>query len=355
MASPATARFLTVARGAKKILVVDLGFLGDTLHLIPALWELRRNFPAAKLHVVTSPLGREVLDLVTCVDRVWETDLDSRTRTARGQWELLRNVRRENFDAGISFSGSDRNVITLGSSGARVRVAYDQGRRHFWDRWLIDEWVPMRSRELPVLEQRRQVLAALGVPLSAPQFDLQIAPADTAWAAGRVKTGTVHLSLNSATPLNEWPVAHFAALGQRLAREFPGLPLAVSAMAKEREQARVREFLAAVSGVPVNVLPVGMSIGQLAAVIQRCRLHFGPDSGVMHLAMALGVPTVSLFREKGNFREWFPTLSGHDGLLAPCQCVIYRDAPCAASGQARCLAGITVDLVAERIAGRLRK
>ena len=60
-----------VARAARSILVVDLAFLGDTVHLVPALWEIKRNHPDAALHVVSAPVGAEVLRLAPCVDRAW--------------------------------------------------------------------------------------------------------------------------------------------------------------------------------------------------------------------------------------------------------------------------------------------
>lgn len=338
---------------ARKVLVVDLGFLGDTVQAIPVLWSIKERC-AGELHVVSTPLGSEVLRLAPCVDRIWTVELHRQKRTASQQLEIIRSLRRERFDLAISFSGNDRNVILAGVSGANWRLVQEQGRRHFWDRWLVDEWVAMRSRELPVFEQRRQVLAAVGVHLAPARFDLRIAAADTTWAAGVMPAGAIHLSLNSAVPLKEWPVAHYAALARWLAGEFPAVPLAVSAMATEREQTRLGEFLSAVNGIAVRVLPTGMSIGQLAAALRRCRLHFGPDSGVMHLAAALGVRTVSLFREKGSFREWVPAQPGHEVLLAPCPCVDHRNAPCEATGQARCLAEIGVELVAARITAGMR-
>ena len=56
-------------RTASKVIVVALGFLGDSIHLLPALWEIKRNYPGAELHVATTPLGGEVLRLLPCVGR----------------------------------------------------------------------------------------------------------------------------------------------------------------------------------------------------------------------------------------------------------------------------------------------
>lgn len=47
-----------------KIVVVDLGFLGDTVHLVPALWQIHCQFPAASLQVVTTPVGGAVLSML---------------------------------------------------------------------------------------------------------------------------------------------------------------------------------------------------------------------------------------------------------------------------------------------------
>ena len=91
------ANFYGQTRAARKIIVVDLGFLGDTVHLVPALWELKSGYPQAKLHVLTSTVGAEVLRLAPCVDRAWALDMYRETRTLRQQWQVLRALRRERF------------------------------------------------------------------------------------------------------------------------------------------------------------------------------------------------------------------------------------------------------------------
>ena len=80
--------FYTQTRVAKKILVVDLGFLGDTLHLVPALWEIKRHYPLSALHVLTSPLGAEVLRLAPCADRAWAIELYPGKRTLASNGRL---------------------------------------------------------------------------------------------------------------------------------------------------------------------------------------------------------------------------------------------------------------------------
>ena len=136
------------------------------------------------------------------------------------------------------------------------------------------------------------------------RFDLKLPAEATRWAATAVPEGAVHLSLNSANPLKEWPVGHHADLLRMLWREQPALTVVASASPKEREQERLRQLFAALNDPRVVRLPERLSIAQLGAVVARCRLHIGPDSGAMHLAVALGVPTVSFFREQKGFKAY---------------------------------------------------
>src|SRR5215469_5461733 len=92
------AHFYSRTREARKVIVVDLGFLGDTIHLIPALWELKSAYQNAGVHVVTTPLGAEVLRLAPCVERVWAVELQREKRSLGQQWDIIRGLRRERFD-----------------------------------------------------------------------------------------------------------------------------------------------------------------------------------------------------------------------------------------------------------------
>ena len=63
--------FLHRTRHARKVMVLDLGFLGDTVHLLPALWLVRQAYPAAELHVTVAAHITSLMDCVPWVNRVW--------------------------------------------------------------------------------------------------------------------------------------------------------------------------------------------------------------------------------------------------------------------------------------------
>jgi ADP-heptose:LPS heptosyltransferase len=327
------------SRAAKKILALDLGFLGDSVHLIPALWEIKRHYPTAELHTLSAPVGAEVLRLAPCVDRPWAFPLGAPSPPWWRHWDVIRALHRERFELVFNFSGADRSVFLTALTGAKWRVAYAGGRRHFWNRWLIQDWLTHCRSDLPVYEQRRELLAACGLELAPARWDLHLPEAAKARAAALVAAGAIHFSVNASTPLNEWPLRHWIELAKRLLAADPGRRIVATASVKAREGERLRLLSQGVTDERLTTLPPGLAIAELAAVLQRCRLHVGGDSGVVHLAMALDIPTMGLFRDYAG-TKWLPRGTSHRHLLAPCPCGDVKNPPCATEGEAQCLAGI---------------
>jgi ADP-heptose:LPS heptosyltransferase len=332
--------FYQRTRAARKILALDLGFLGDSVHLVPALWEIKRHYPEAELHTLSAPVGAEGLRLAPCVDRPGAFPLGSPSPPWWRHWGLILALRRERFDLAFNFSGADRSLFLTALIRARWSVALPGARQHFWSSWLIRNWAGRSDRQLPVFEQRRQILVACGLELAAPRWDLRLPEAAVQWAESVVPTGAVHLSISASTPLKEWPLEHWIELAGRFLAENPAARLIATGSPNPREQQRLGLLATGVADSRLAVLPSGLTIAQLAAALRRCRWHVGADSGALHLAAALGVPTLALFREYAGTAEWLPRGPVHRHLLAPCPCADSKRPPCAAQNRALCLAGI---------------
>ncbi|MBL9128979.1 MAG: glycosyltransferase family 9 protein, partial [Verrucomicrobiales bacterium] len=276
-------------RRCRKVLVVDLGFLGDTIHTIPALRELRRSHPEAELHVVTTPVGGEVLALVDGIDRVWTVPLGNPSppwwRHLDLQWRLF----RERFDRVVNFSGADRTLFVAAFAGVSDRITREGRRGGWWRRVLAGRRIPAPSRTLPVYEQRRRVLAEAGYALGPVRFDLRIPEADAAWAADRwaafrfADLPTTHVSINASSPFKEWSMDRWVAWAKACLARGRG-PLLATGSTRDREQSRLREFEKRVADDRLVVMTEGLSLCRLAALLARCALHVGTDSGVTHLA-----------------------------------------------------------------------
>jgi ADP-heptose:LPS heptosyltransferase len=345
------ADFYTKTRNARKVIVVDLGYLGDSIHLTPSLWEIKRNYPRAELHVASAPAGSELLAMVPCVDRTWPLRRSPKGTPWREQWQWLRALRREQFDVAFNFSGTDRSLFLTALSGARWRAGFEGGRRHFWNRWLIPYWVPRLERTVYMSEKRRNVLAACGLSLGPLRYELRIPPEAAAWAETRLPASAIHLSINASHGLKEWPLERWIALARGLLDDDPDAPLVATGTPNDRERARLNEFASAVNSRRLTVFAGNLTLAQLAALLNRCRLHVGADSGALHLAVVLGLPTVSLFRDYEGLGEWLPRGEAHRSVVMPCRCVNQKFQPCLAGMRPECLANIPV----EQVAGLVRE
>jgi len=343
------ADFYNETRTARKIIVVDLGYLGDSIHLAPALCEIKENYPHAQLHVASAPVGSEVLDLVQQVDRTWPLLRSAQGTPWREQWRWIQAVRQERFDVAFNFSGTYRSIFLTALTAAQWRVAFTGGRQHFWNHWLIPHWIPRVDRNVPVAEQRRQVLAACGLKLGPLRYPLMVPPAAAAWAKQHVPSGAVHLSLNAGHSLKEWPLEHWIALARELLQARSNLNLIATATRSAREQERLEQFAKAVASERLQLYPGNLTVAQLAALLARCRLHVGADSGALHLAAVMGAKTVSVFRDYAGLGEWLPRGPQHRSVVVPCGCVNQKVQPCAPEGRPACLASISVAQVGQLV------
>ena len=332
-------QFYSCTQGAQKVVVIDLGFLGETVALVPALWELRRHYEQASLHLVTTPIGCELARMANCVDRCWPVEVPT-ANGAPAAHRVIRALRRERFDAALNLSGDPRSVALLAHSKARHCLAPEAARRGLRNRLKIKFWAPTPAPELPLMEQRRQVLAAAGFALETPRYELRVAEEDQAWAAAQVPEEALHFALGTNHPLKEWPPEHYATLTELLLEEIPPPRIVLSGSGSAREQGLLDVYFTRVGSERVRRLRE-VTVGRLAAALQRCRLHVGPASGVVLLAAALGVPTVSFHRKRGPYQAWLPPGEGHHAFLVSCPCGEGAASRCVEVGRALCLSDLT--------------
>jgi ADP-heptose:LPS heptosyltransferase len=163
----------------------------------------------------------------------------------------------------------------------------------------------------------------------------------------------VHLSLNASLPLKEWPLNNNLNLIRDLLAKSADRTLVVTAAPNPREQARLEQVRQQLKNARLLLINERLSVARLAALLQRCALHVGPDSGVIHLAAALNIPVVGIYRRYHDMADWLPQGLNHACFDAPCPCMGSKHPACAATGEAACLAGISAELVGQEICRRL--
>lgn len=301
--------FLERTREAKKVMVLDLGFLGDTVHLLPALWMIRQAYPRAELHVAVASHIRGLMDCVPWVNRVWGYMRYPRHATLRENFQMVFHLRKEKFDVVINLNGSDRSSWLTFLSGARARLGRlpDDGGPPFWKQ-MFTEHVHYPFGKEPVYLQRCRCLELAGFPFTKPEFHVEIDPANLS-AAGlsEADQGTyIHVSPFTTADQKELSPEQLAELLALLMRNFPDKKLVLSCAPTKRELEKMEHLLPLLPQKPWRLLAGKLSLIQLAAVIQHSALHFCGDTGTLHLAVMTDTPTVSWFWRNPGSAEWLP-------------------------------------------------
>ena len=285
-----------------KILIVKLSSLGDVVHTMPAVQDIRRALPDAHVHWVVEqslvPLVRRcegVEELIGCELRRWrKSPLGAPTRSA---WRsFAQELRSRSYDAVIDLQGLTKSALV-----ARAARVAEHGKRYAlanrtdgagWElptRWVADVAIPITPRVHAVTRSRE--LCARALHYTAPdelRFGLRAERQEPAPAAGAARCiAFIH---GTSREDKFWPEAHWIDLGQRLIAEgfSVGLP-----HGDDTELARAQR-LAQALGPQAQVWP-RLDLGRLVDRMAGCAGVIGVDSGLSHVAVALDLPHVQIY------------------------------------------------------------
>jgi heptosyltransferase-1 len=279
-----------------RILIIKTSSLGDVIHNLPVVSDIAAQVPAAEIDWVVEEGFAEIPRLHPRVARV----IPAATRRWRGRlwapstWREIAHFRRQ-----LQAQSYDVVLDTQGLLKSAVIAWLARGPAYGQDRHTAREPLAARfyDRTFPVARGRHAVVRnrdlaaqALGyaLPGTPPDYGIR-APAVTLTATlPRAFILGLHATSRAA---KLWPEADWIALGQALTRHGLALVLPWGSSAEER---RARAVAAAVKGA--QVLPP-LTLTQLAVVMDRARAVVGVDTGLVHLAAALGCLTVALYTD----------------------------------------------------------
>jgi ADP-heptose:LPS heptosyltransferase len=283
--------------GVAKIAVLCPSGLGDVVFALPALHALKASYPHAELALVGQQWLADFLrDRPGPADRVLVMPpypgigaaADAALDLAPAQ-RFLAAMRAERFDLAVQMYGGGRHSNPfVREFGARLAVGARADDAPPLDRWV--RYAEPANRRLALLE-----VAAL-VGASAPWLECELALLDAdhheAAAVLPVRPGErlAVLQPGSTDPRRCWPPGRFAAVGDALARA--GAQVAINGSAAEAPLVRA---VAAAMREPAIDLSGRLGLGGLCALLARARVVVSNDTGPLHLALALGTPSVGIF------------------------------------------------------------
>ena len=291
-----------------KILIVRLGAMGDILHALPAVTGIRAALPEATIGWAVEEKWIELLAAAGEAQRgptssrrpvvdVIHTVNTKQWRRMRGRRLLndLQEIRRERYDLAIDFQGAIKSAALSSLVGARARTGFVTPREPM-ARFFYSAKFPRNGEH--VIEQNHG-LAAAAVTKFVGQADIKLTapalPQDEAteqWAHNEIQrlgiAGFAIMNPGAGWGAKQWPAERFGEVARALA--VHNLKTLVNAAPGEERLAA-----AVIKAGNGNALELRCTIAQLIAITRRARLFIGGDTGPLHLAAALEVPTVGLF------------------------------------------------------------
>jgi heptosyltransferase-1 len=281
-------------RIAKRVLLVRLGSMGDVLHALPTLATLKQSFPAWEIDWLVERRWSELLHSNPYLVRVIEFDTLRWRQSAfsAAAWrefrEAVSTLREGNYDYALDLQGAIKSALACRLSGAAQVIGLDRP----WLREpaagvLYSHRVP--CNEAHIVEANLALAAALGTTQPAIEFPLPPGDDKAVPPELRAHEGVV-INPGAGWAAKRWPASAYAEVCDELEERF-GIPVVIncgpgeSTLAEEVRakcrRAQPRIFSGSVSG--------------LIALLRHARLMIGPDTGPLHLAAALGVPTVAVY------------------------------------------------------------
>jgi heptosyltransferase-2 len=293
----ATRRQATTLEGARRILVCANGGLGNAILLLPLLRALRAARPGATLDLMLS--ARPAAELATAggwADRVFHVP-ERRWKDGLGSLRLFAGeIRRRRYDAVLrtflTAPAMARASLAVYLSGARVRVAYGDAHANAFEthRLALDDTGPETHRHLALAAVLGISAPPAAEPLAAPPEGRRWAErflGDRGWRPGEPLLG-LHPGSDANFAAKRWPAGRFGEVANWAAASLGVRPVVIGGPDEGDDVDRVA------AAAPSALVARGQSIVQTAGLIERCALFVSNDSGLMHLASALEVPTLAI-------------------------------------------------------------
>ena len=304
-------------RDVRRILVVELWNIGDVVLTIPFLAQLRARFPDSSITLLARSHATQILRGMALVDEFlvtetlpaasWLTYSSSALNPADLR-RFRRRLKERDFDIAFQSRMHVREHVILAMSAARRRVGYAFG---YGDDMLTDA-LPADDPARHKVSDWLELLKPFGGAMEIVTPMLHVSAAERRWAAeyltdrGVAPTDTlIGIHPGASIVAKRWPLERFAQVAEALSARS-GVRLVTFVEPGGYGAGLASDFGAVTASVTLR---------ELIALVERCTVVVCNDSGPMHIAGALGVPTVAVFGH--GIARWFSPLGeGHEVVSA---------------------------------------
>ena len=336
-----------------RVLVVRLRSIGDTVLTTPSLLALRRFLPDAQIDILLEDWVAPVLDGSSLVDRVITIPRESTAARAR----IARELRATRYDVAYNLHGGTTATLLTRATGAKHRVGfenYQYARLHNHAAPSpLDLW---QRPKLHSVEQQLALIGWTGVPVTdRPATKLAVTESALRSVSAKLRAAGVEYDVQfavvhpaAAFATKQWATEKFA----RVAEELFARGLTPVAIVSPKEN-QLAESLIGQSAARVIAL-ADLSLPEVTALTSRARLFVGNDSGIAHIAAAVGAACVVIFGSS-NVAHWRPwTTRANEVVLEEMPCQPCHGYFCAEFERPECILRVPVERVVGAIDRVLR-
>jgi heptosyltransferase I len=300
---------VTIVTPLDRVCIVMMSAVGDAVHTLPVINAIKRHAPNAQITWVLQP---GPATLVRGHPNVDDIVLFDRSAGARGFLATRDELRKRQFDLVINLQVYFKAGIITSFTRAPIKLGFDRARARDFN-WLFT------NRKIPphpvqhVQDQYFEFLETLGIGHEPPEWNLGPWPNERAWQAewrAQFDRPTAAIVVATSKPQKDWIPERWAEVADALYADYGLQPVLVGGRS-DREIA-AEQIIRQRAKHPV-VSELGSGLRKLVSILDASSLVLAPDTGPLHMAVALDKPTIALMgytnpKRTGPYRKFHDLL-----------------------------------------------
>jgi lipopolysaccharide heptosyltransferase I len=296
----------------KNILIVRLGAMGDIIHVIPAVKNVRMEFPSARIVWLVEDKLKDLVEGIPEIDEVivfprrqWQKQIKS----PRNYFNILssmrlflKKLRNRKYDFALDFHGNFKSGLLAYISGARVRIGFSRGYCKEFNFLFTNLRITPRQKRMHRVDKYLSLLHGLGIKAYYQSPVFFIPDTDRCYIddfllqnhLNRKSLAVIHPGTSIFGKYKRWPPENYAHLADALTKEFNYSVIFTWGASEYNLVKKIASFMRYRATIACET----SSVKQLISLLQRAQLFVGGDTGPTHMASCLGIPTIAIFGPK---------------------------------------------------------
>ncbi|HDD43971.1 MAG TPA: glycosyltransferase family 9 protein [Candidatus Desulfofervidus auxilii] len=281
-------------KNTKKLLLMKLRYIGDSIWMLPVINNLKWNYPHLKLSVLVNEGTEDFFYLNPLVDEV----LTFPRKKVKSRFGFLRflkfikKIRKKNFDTVIDLTDADRPALISFLSGAKIRISYDN--EHKPRRFLYTHKVNAKINKKHMVEYHLDLLKELGIKIHDTSIKIQIPDhiLNNLYQRFPQLHNTKRKLLihpGARNPLRQWGTKNFAKVISAVKDKYD-----IILIAAPNETHLIKDIISQINFKPL-IATTELNLIEFAGICKICDLYLGNDTGPLHIAAAVGTFVIGIF------------------------------------------------------------